>query len=81
MPSSNSVRQASNEQEVYLALAAATKGYGGVVRFARRIGITREYVHGMLARNRRVSAEVAAWLGYELRWVKREKGEQANENK
>ena len=68
---SYSVRQAVNEDEVYSALAAATKGYGGVVRFARKAGLARPYVAGMLSGNRRVSAEVAGHLGFDLKWVKR----------
>ena len=76
MPSGYSTRQAVNEQEVYQALRAATKGYGGVVRFARRVGLTTRYVHGMLDGNRRVSVEVAAKLGFELRWIKKDKREQ-----
>ena len=71
MSPSYSVRQAVNEQEVQAALSAATKGYGGVVRFARKTGLTREYVHGMLDGSRRVSVEVAKWLGYELRWIRK----------
>jgi len=71
MPHSHSVREAINEQEVHAVLAAATRGYGGVVRFARRVGISSKYVHGMLDGNRRVSVEVASKLGFDLRWVKR----------
>jgi hypothetical protein len=71
MPHGYSVRQASNEQEVYQALVAATKGYGKVIRFAKQVGVDRNYIHGMIAGNRRVSVEVARWLGYELRWVKK----------
>ena len=68
---SHSVRQAVNEDEVYSALAAATEGYGGVVRFARRTGIGRTYVSRMLSGNQRVSVAVAGRLGFELRWVRR----------
>ena len=71
MAPSYSVRQAVNESEVYRALCAATKGYGGVVKFARRAGVSREYIHGMLDGNRRVSVEAARWLGFELRWVRK----------
>lgn len=71
MPRSHSVREAINENVLYAALRAATQGYGGVVRFARKVGISREYVHGMQAGNRRVSAEVAGKLGYELRWMRK----------
>ncbi len=71
MPRSHSVREAVNEHEVHTALRSATTGYGGVVRFARKIGVSREYLHGMLDGNRRVSAEVAGHLGFELRWVKK----------
>ena len=66
-----STRQAVNEQEVYSALCAATKGYGGVVRFAKNIGVSRGHVHGMLGVSRRVSAEVADRLGFELRWARK----------
>lgn len=72
MPHGYSIREAVNEQEVYSALAHATKGYGGVVRFADRIGVHRNYIHGMLNGNRRVSAAVAQALGYEIRWVRKE---------
>ena len=71
MPRSHSVREAVNEQEVHDALSATTRGYGGVVRFARRVGVSREYIHGMLDGGRRVSVEVAGWLGFELRWVRK----------
>jgi transcriptional regulator with XRE-family HTH domain len=60
-----------NEDEVYSALAAATEGYGGVVRFARRTGIGRTYVSRMLSGSQRVSVAVAGRLGFELRWVRR----------
>jgi hypothetical protein len=75
MPSSShgySTRQAVNEQEVYSALVAATKGYGGVVRFAGKVGVRREYVHQMISGSRRVSVEAARWLGWELRWVRKD---------
>ena len=68
-----SVRQAVNEQEVYSALCAATKGYGGVIRFALRVGISRKYIHGMLSGSSRISAEVAGKLGYKLMWMRCEK--------
>jgi hypothetical protein len=73
MPHGYSIRQAENESELYSALAKATAGYGGVVRFARKVGVDRNYIHGMLAGSRRVSADVAGRLGYELVWRKREK--------
>ena len=69
---SYSVRDAVNEHEGHAALAAVTRGYGGVVRFAREHGLSREYVHGMLDGNRRVSVEAARWLGFELRWVRKQ---------
>ena len=72
MPHSYSVREAVNEGELYTALVHATKGYGGVVRFARKAGVSRNYIQGMTIGNRRISAEVAARLGYELRWTKKE---------
>ena len=72
-PRSHSVREAVNESEIHAALAAATKGYGGVIRFARRTRLTYEYVQMMLYGSRRVSVEVARHLGYHLRWVKYEK--------
>jgi hypothetical protein len=68
---SYSVREAVNEGEVYTALSAATKGYGGVVRFAKRVGFTREYVQGMLYGGHRMSTRVAGALGWELRWVRK----------
>lgn len=70
MPHSYSVREAVNEAEIHQALANATKGYGGVVRFARRLGVSRQYVNNMLHAGARVSVEVARRLGWELRWVK-----------
>jgi len=73
MPHGNSVRQALNEDEVHSALCAATHGYGNTVRFARRIGVSREYIRGMIYGGRRISVEVAGLLGYELRWVKKRK--------
>ena len=73
MPHGYSTRQAVNESELYSALVHATKGYGGVIRFARNIGVDRAYIHGMIAGNRRVSNDVAQWLGYELRWMRKDK--------
>jgi hypothetical protein len=73
MPHGYSVREAVNEGEVHSALCKVTAGYGGVVKFARRVGFTREYVQGMLYGSQRMSARVARTLGYELRWVKIEK--------
>ena len=70
---SHSVREAVNESEIHAALAHATKGYGGVIRFARRTKLTYEYVQMMLYGSRRVSVEVAEKLGYQLMWVRREK--------
>jgi len=78
MPHGYSVREAVNESEVHQALCLATKGYGGLVRFVRRFGLCYKYVQGMLYGDRRMSVEVAGKLGYELRWVRVEKGEQAN---
>jgi hypothetical protein len=75
MPHGYSVREAVNEGEVHTALCAATKGYGGVVRFARRVGFTHEYVQGMLYGGQRMSAKVARALGYELRWVRVEQAQ------
>jgi hypothetical protein len=69
---SYSVREAVNEHEVQAALIRATKGYGGVVRFASRVGFSRRYVQSMLYGAERMSIKVAGALGYELRWVKRE---------
>jgi len=66
-----STREAVNEHEVYSALVEQTKGYSGVVRFARRVGFTREYVQRMLYGGNRVSARVAGVLGWELRWVRK----------
>jgi len=65
------VREAVNENEVFQALAAATRGYGGVVRFARRLGVSRNYINNMLYAGTRVSTAVAQSLGWELRWVRR----------
>jgi hypothetical protein len=70
MPHGYSTRQAVNEVELHSALCAATKGYGNVIRFAERVGVDRNYIHGMLDGNRRVSAAVASALGFELRWVR-----------
>jgi len=75
----HATRQAQNEDELYSALVQATKGYGGLVRFARRTGLDYKYLQMMLSGGRRVSAEVGAWLGWELRWVRKDKGEQENE--
>lgn len=71
MPHSHSVREAVNEQEVQLALHAATRGHGRLIQFVDRFGLCYKYVQGMLYGNRRVSAEVAGRLGFELRWVRR----------
>ena len=71
MPHGYSVREAVNESEVYQALAAATRGYGGVVRFARRLGVSRNYINNMLYAGTRVSTAVGDRLGWELRWVKK----------
>ncbi len=73
MPRGYSVREATNEHEVYSALAAATKGYGRLTRFASHVGITRQYIEGMLYGTRRISVEVAGYLGFELRWVRKQK--------
>ena len=72
-PQSYSVREAVNEHEVQAALLNATKGYGGVVRFAKRVGFSREYVQGMLYGGGRISTRVASALGFQLMWVRREK--------
>ena len=71
MPHGYSVREAVNESEVYQALVAATKGYGALVKFAQRTGIRYQYLQMMLTGSRRVSAEVAGKLGWELRWIRR----------
>ena len=67
----HSVREAVNEHEIHSALIAATAGYGNVIRFAKRLGLSRQYVNNMLYAGTRVSTQVAAALGYELRWVKK----------
>lgn len=72
MPRGYSVREAVNESELHLALHAVVKGYGNLNRFARKVGVTRQYIEGMLYGNRRVSVDVARHLGYELRWVRKE---------
>lgn len=69
---SYSVREAINEHEIQAALIRATKGYGGVVKFASRVGFSRSYVQRMLYGGERMSVKVAGALGYELRWVKRD---------
>jgi DNA-binding phage protein len=71
-PQSYSVREAVNESEVIAALLDATKGYGGVVRFAKKVGFSRHYVQIMLYGGGRVSTRVASALGYELRWVRKD---------
>ena len=71
MPHGYSVREATNENEVHAALCQATEGYGGVVKFARRLGVSRQYVNNMLYAGARISVQVAAALGFELRWVRR----------
>jgi hypothetical protein len=70
MPHSYSVREAVNEAEIHQALTAATKGYGGVIKFARRLGVSRQYVNNMLHAGARISTAVASRLGWELRWVR-----------
>ena len=75
MPHGHFHRQAANESEVYSALVSATRGYGALGRFVERHGLCYKFVQGMLYGNRRVSAGVAQALGYELRWVRIEKGE------
>jgi hypothetical protein len=75
MPHGYSVREATNEHEVYSALTRATAGYGNLVKFARRAGLSPEHVHGMMFGNQRVSVRVARALGWELRWVRVSKGE------
>ena len=65
------VREAVNEHEVQAALLDATKGYGGVVRFAKRVGFSRHYVQMMLYSGGRISTRVAGALGWELRWVRK----------
>lgn len=71
-PHSYSVREAVNEHEVQAALLDATKGYGGVVRFAKRVGFSRHYVQMMLYSGGRISTRVAAALGWELKWVRKD---------
>jgi len=70
MPHGYSVREATNEQEVYSALVVATTGYGNLVKFARRAGLSPEHVHGMMFGQQRVSVRVGRALGFELRWVR-----------
>lgn len=67
-----SVREAVNEHEVQAALLDATKGYGGVVRFAKRVGFSRHYVQTMLYGGGRISTRVASALGFQLMWVRKE---------
>jgi hypothetical protein len=73
MPRSHSVREAVNEAEIYQALTEATRGYGGVTRFARRLGVSRQYINNMLYAGARISTAVGAKLGWELRWVRTQK--------
>lgn len=69
---SHHVREAVNECEVKAALREITRGYGAMKLFAEQHGLNPDCIVNMVCNTTRISVPVAAALGYELRWVKKE---------
>ena len=60
-----------NDEEVLCELDHVMAGYGNGARLARRIGVESAYLRGIKSCRRPVSLRVATWMGYELRWTRK----------
>jgi hypothetical protein len=60
-----------NDEELLLELDRHMNGRGNGVKTADAIGMDPNHLRSVRSGRERVSVKIAAWLGYELRWVKR----------
>jgi hypothetical protein len=61
-----------NDAELLVELDAVTKGYGNTKRVAGEIDMELSHLHSIRSGNRPMNEMVAHYLGYELRWVKKQ---------
>lgn len=62
-----------NDDEILIELDRRTKGRGNGERTARELGVESSHLREIKSGRRPPTQQVAAGLGFELRWVKREK--------
>jgi hypothetical protein len=60
-----------NEEEVLRALDAEMSGRGNGIKAAERLDIEYRYLRSIRAGSRRMNQDLAAKLGFELRWVRK----------
>ena len=69
-----------NEEEVLRELDRCTRGYGNGVGLARELKIEPRRLHEVKSGARRIIREIAEGLGYELRWVKKQRNGNGDKN-
>lgn len=62
-----------NDDEVIQALDRRMAGHGNGERVARELGVDSAHLRSMRSGNQAISLKVGHGLGFELRWVKKEK--------
>jgi hypothetical protein len=62
-----------NDDEVLEALDQCMRGYGNGERAARELGVESAHLRSMRSGHQAISLKVAKGLGFQLRWVKKEK--------
>jgi hypothetical protein len=67
-----------NDNDILIELDRRTKGYGTGARLAREIGIKASHLTDVKSGYRPPNKTIAAGLGFELRWVKTERGKNGN---
>ena len=59
----------TNDEEVLIALDRQTRGRGNGVKTADAVGMDPSHLRAVKSGRERISVKIAAFLGYELRWV------------
>ena len=61
-----------NDEEVLADLDRRAQGYGAGARLARDLGVAPSHLREMKSGRRPPSRKIAAGLGWELRWVRKQ---------
>jgi hypothetical protein len=61
-----------NDEEVLKALDEQAQGYGNTSKFAVKIGTVTSHISDVRSGYRKMDKRIAAALGYELKWVKKQ---------
>lgn len=61
-----------NDEMLLQLLDAKTKGYGSKSKLATELDMEPSHLRSILAGSRTIGIKLASFLGYELKWVKKD---------